>query len=158
VLALVRAVGAVLCVGMGSSDTSAAVEEVEGVTTACLRASWGRMGSTHSAEGTGSEWGVSLHVDGISDMVGDVEEHGDNNVVVCDIAVDRVGSGCSAGDRRMGWGVWVVWEMVQVIIGGGGSGRSRPLKRRRVLTNAAVQHLVIWFPQLYRIPVSRLNL
>ena len=103
-LALVRAVGAVLCVGMGSSDTSAAVEEVEGVELARLRASWGRMGSTHSAKGTGSEWGVSLCIDGVSDAVGDVEEHGDNNVIICDVAVDGVGSGCSAGDRRMGWG------------------------------------------------------
>jgi len=78
VLALVQAIGAALCAGMGGSDTSAAGKKWKGLELARLQASWGRMGSTHSAKGTGSEWGVSLCVDGVSDAVGDVEEHGDN--------------------------------------------------------------------------------
>jgi hypothetical protein len=68
----------------------AAVEGVEGVKTAPLRVSWGRVGSTDNAKGTISERGVSLHVAGGGGAVDDMETQGEVGIIVCD-AVGAVG-------------------------------------------------------------------
>jgi hypothetical protein len=82
----------------------AAVEGVEGVETARLRVSWGRVGSTDNAEGTASERGVSLRVAGGGGAVDDVGTQGEVGVVICDAVGAVGGSRCRTGVKGASWG------------------------------------------------------
>ena len=89
---------------MGGSDVPVTVEGVEGVETARLRVSWGRVGSMDNAKGTVSERGVSLHVASGGGAVDDVETQGEVGIVICD-AVEAVGgSRCRTRVKGVSWG------------------------------------------------------
>jgi hypothetical protein len=82
---------------VGNSGTLAVVEDAGGSETAHLRLLWNWLGCTGRGGAVGGEWGPFLGAGGVVDDVG---QQGNNVNVVCDMAVDRVGSRPVEGGLR----------------------------------------------------------
>jgi hypothetical protein len=107
----------------GNSGTLAVVEDAGGSETARLRVHWNWLGCTGGGGAVGGERGPFLGAGGIvGGVVDDVGQQGNDVNVVCDVAVDGVGSGHLVGGlgvvvRRSGGrgAVGVVCDVAELV-------------------------------------------